>query len=304
MLHSRPLSCGTRGSLSKMSLEYFKYRGINFSPPTYTPESLNFAENEFQVLDDDVYNVTYPKSGTTWILEILSLIRNKGDPTWARTVPNWLRSPWYETVEGQEQMKDVEPPRALCSHLPHQLFAKSFFKSKAKIIYTLRNPKDVMVSLFHFSKILCLYQDSRTFEEYLEIFLKGDVPYGNWFDHVKGWMKMKDQNNFFLITYEELLKDLRGSVVRICNFLGRDLDDTAIDSVVENSSFKVMKENTMSNYSLLPSSFMDQTKGSFYRKGISGDWKNFFTVAQSEYFDRVYQEKMKDCDIKFFWEMN
>ena len=27
--------------------------------------------------------------------------------------------------------------------------------------------------------------------------------------------------------------------------------------------------------------------------GIVGDWKNWFTVAQSEKMDRMYQEKMK-----------
>ncbi|CAJ0952506.1 unnamed protein product, partial [Ranitomeya imitator] len=90
------------------------------------------------------------------------------------------------------------------------------------------------------------------------------VLYGSWFEHVKGWMKMKDDSRFFFVTYEELLQDLRGCVVRICKFLGQDLDDAQIDLVVKHSSFKAMKENVMSNWT--QSELVDNSKGSFLRK--------------------------------------
>ncbi|XP_073458814.1 sulfotransferase 2A1-like isoform X1 [Aquarana catesbeiana] len=307
-----------------MSVQYFTYKGVNFSPGSYSHESLNFAENEFQVQDDDVYIVTYPKSGTNWMIEILSLLRTNGDPTWCNSVPIWRRSPWFETLKGQSQIIDVTPPRVLSSHLPFHIFAKSFFTSKAKIIYVLRNPKDILVSLFYFCKMIRIFKDPESFEEFFEDFLQGNVLYSSWFDHVKGWMQMKTNKNFFYITYEELHQDLRGSVVKICEFLGKELHEAQTDLVVNNSSFKAMKENKMSNYTLLSQKYLDQTKGSFMRKdqsfsiaqwdlnpwvlqsrvfqGITGDWKNHFTVAQNEYFDKVYQEKMKDLNMKFFWE--
>ncbi|XP_068098306.1 sulfotransferase 2B1-like [Hyperolius riggenbachi] len=285
-----------------MAVEYFMYKGVKFSPGSYSEESLNFAENEFQVQDDDVYIVTYPKSGTNWMIEILSLLKTNGDPNWCNNVPIWLRSPWYETVEGQSQIKDVTPPRVLTSHLHYHIFAKSFFTSKAKIIYIMRNPKDILVSLFHFSKMLHLYRDPGSFNEFFEDFLQGNVLYSSWFDHVKGWMQLKTSKNFFYITYEELHQDIRGSVERVCEFLGKELSEAQIDSVVRNASFTAMKENKMSNYSLIPQSFMDQSKGSFMRKGTVGDWKNHFTVAQNEYFEEIYHEKMKDLNMKFFWE--
>ncbi|XP_039365639.1 sulfotransferase 2A1 isoform X1 [Mauremys reevesii] len=285
-----------------MAVEYVTYQGIKF-PPAYNSErSLHFAHKEFQVQDDDVFNVTYPKSGTVWMTEILSLIRSGGDPAWNRTILNSTRVPWFTTRLGLESALSYPRPRLLTCHLPILLFPTSFFGSRAKVIYTLRNPKDVLVSYFYFSKMCSSYEDPESFEQFLGDFLSGDVPHGSWFDHVRGWMEMKGKENFFFITYEELQQDLRGSVQRLCQFLEQELDDGAINSVVENASFRAMKENKMCNSTLLPRDIMDQDKGTFLRKGICGDWKNHFTVAQSEAFDRIYQDRMGGLLEAFPWD--
>ncbi|XP_033014021.1 sulfotransferase 2B1-like isoform X3 [Lacerta agilis] len=281
----------------------FTYKGISLPVVDYySEETLHYAENEFQMLDDDIVCVTYPKSGTHWMQEILCLIWCDGDPSWVQSLPVWERSPWLESIPGLQCALQSPPPRLLASHLPFHIFPKSFLHSKAKVIYTVRNPKDVMISYYHFSKGLKIVKDPGTLEEYMEEFLSGSVLFGSWFDHVKGWMEMKDRANIFFITYEELQQDLRGSVQRICRFLGNELNSQQIESVVENASFQKMKDNKMSNFSLIPESIFDHTKAKFMRKGISEDWKNHLTVAQSEYFDRVYWENMRGVNMTFPWE--
>ena len=48
-----------------LSGEYFRYKGIPFPVGVYSPESISIAENA-KVQDDDIFIITYPKSGICW----------------------------------------------------------------------------------------------------------------------------------------------------------------------------------------------------------------------------------------------
>ncbi|XP_072463548.1 sulfotransferase 2B1 isoform X2 [Notamacropus eugenii] len=285
-----------------MTGAYFKYKGINFPVGLYAPETISYVEKDFKVRDDDIFIVTYPKSGTIWMIEILSIMLKDGDPSWARSVPNWERAPWCETVLGSLSIMQKTTPRLISSHLPIQLFPRDFFNSKAKVIYIIRNPRDVLVSLYHYYKIAGHLKDPGSLDQFLQDFLNGEVQFGSWFDHIKGWMRMEGKDNFLLITYEELQEDLRGSVQRISEFLDHPLEEAALDSVVQNSTFRTMKENTMCNFTLLPSILLDQRQGAFLRKGVCGDWKNHFTETQCEVFDQSYREQMQGLHTTFPWD--
>ncbi|XP_019513675.1 PREDICTED: bile salt sulfotransferase isoform X2 [Hipposideros armiger] len=241
--------------------------------------------------------------GTNWLIEILSLIYSKGDPKWIQSVPIWERSPWLETMYGYKTLKDKEGPRFMTSHVPIHLFPKSLFKSKAKVIYIIRNPRDILVSGYFFWITSNFVKKPESLEQYFEWFIQGKVVFGSWFDHVRGWISMQGKENFLILSYEELKRDTRSAVQKLCQFLGKKLEPEELNSVLQNSSFQAMKENKMSNYSMLRGWLLDQKNGSFMRKGISGDWKNYFTVAQAEVFDKIFQEKTADLPRELFpWE--
>uniref|UniRef100_A0A670IKY2 Sulfotransferase n=1 Tax=Podarcis muralis TaxID=64176 RepID=A0A670IKY2_PODMU len=282
-------------------MPYFKYKGIPFSSEFFSEEKLSYVENDFQLLDDDIVNAAYPKSGTHWMAEVLSLIQSQGDPSWVQNVPLGERAPW---IELDEDLKIAlkNPPRLLTTHLPFQLFPKSFLHSKAKVVYTLRDPRDAMVSVYHFIKGFKELKDLGTMEEFMESFLSGEVAYGSWFDHVKGWVEMKDRANIFFNTYEELKQDLRGSVEKICQFLGKELNSQQIDSVAENPSFHKVKNEAMPISSRKRGSVSMHIKQPLVLTGLPGDWKNHVTVAQNEIFDRFYPSHIKGVGVSFPWD--
>jgi alcohol sulfotransferase len=56
-------------------------------------------------------------------------------------------------------------------------------------------------------------------------------------------------------------------VTRIAQFLDTPLDSEMKRKIAERCVFKNMKKNKMSNYSLVPSEFMDPNVSEFLRKG-------------------------------------
>ncbi|XP_052568948.1 sulfotransferase 2A1-like isoform X1 [Peromyscus californicus insignis] len=283
-------------------LDYLWFEGIPFPTVGFEKEIIEETRDKFVMRDKDTVIVTYPKSGTHWLIEIVSLIQSKGDPSWIQSVPLWHRSPWIETQRGYQKLIKKEGPRLITSHLPFHLFPKSFFSSKAKVIYIIRNPRDVLVSGYFFWSKTKFVRNPESMTTYFEWFLKGNVVYGSWFEHTRAWLSMREKDNFLLLNYEDMKQDTKSIIKKICDFLGKKLEPDELDMVLKYSSFQAMKENNMSNYSLVPKSIVPHNLVHF-RKGMTGDWKNHFTVAQAEAFDKVFQEKMAGFPPGLFpWE--
>lgn len=281
---------------------YTVYKGVYLPTHLHPPASISYYEG-FTFRPDDILIVTYPKSGTTWMQEIAPLIQSEGDLTPVLTQPNWDRVPWLEEHRAQLLNLEQRPsPRLFATHYHYDMMPQAFFKVKPKVIYVMRNPRDVFTSSYHYYGMASYLVKPGPQNDFLQKFLSGRVMFGSWFDHVKGWLNAKDQDRIMYIAYEEMIWDLRDSVARISQFTEKSLSSEVIEKIADHCLFKSMKQNKMSNYSLVPSEFMDQAKSEFLRKGVAGDWKNQLTVAQAELFDAVYEEKMKDVKYKFVWD--
>ncbi|XP_048225363.1 sulfotransferase 2A1-like [Perognathus longimembris pacificus] len=286
-----------------MAQDYVWYAGLPFPAVGYNSEVIKAAHETLVLKDEDILTVTYPKSGTHWMIEVLCLIHTKGDPKWIRSEVLFDRAPWIETERGYQLTIDrKEGPRLLTSHLPIHLFPKSFFSSKAKVIYVIRNPNDVLISGYYFWGLTKLAKETESLEQYFEWFMQGHVPYGSWFDHVRGWVSLREKENVLILSYEEMKKEPRNTIEKICSFLGKVLEPAELDLVLENSSFQAMKENKMSNLSHMPEELIPADI-KLIRKGVPGDWKNHFTPAQTQAFKKTFQEKMAGLPAELFpWD--
>eukprot|EP00057_Strongylocentrotus_purpuratus_P003324 XP_003726413.1 PREDICTED: sulfotransferase family cytosolic 1B member 1-like [Strongylocentrotus purpuratus] len=130
---------------------------------------------------------------------------------------------------------------------------------------------------------------------------------GSWFRHVKGWFAHKDDPNVLLCKYEEFHKDLKGSIKRVADFLERSLSDEQLDKIVELTEMKGMQKT----YQQIEDKMGDTGKSitrlfgqlPYIRKGKVGGWKENFTVAENEYFDKVYKHEMDGSGIEFEFEL-
>ena len=84
----------------------------------------------------------------------------------------------------------------------------------------------------------------------------------------------------------------------IANFLNKSLSDDLISRIAEQCTFSAMKKNA--------ASFSLPTKdgeSSILRKGVVGDWKNYFTPELNERFENEVLEKLKGSGLEFDFEI-
>ncbi|XP_042301275.1 amine sulfotransferase-like [Sceloporus undulatus] len=281
----------------------FKYKGFNFLQGSVTPEYIDSLE-DFKIRDSDIFLVTFPKSGTIWTQNILSLIYHEGHRNGTENTVLIDRVPWLEYNVCNRDYGNRPSPRLFSTHLPYYLVPKGLKNGAGKIIYVARNPKDVLVSYYHFFNITVKLEKIEDFDIFMEKFLAGKVLGNFWLDHIEGWSAKENNFNILFLLYEEMKKDLRSNVVKICNFLGVTLTEEELDDIVDKASFDKMSVDPRSNYSSMHPEFLDFSKGRFLRKGTVGDWKNTMTVAQNERFDSIFKERMEKLPFKFCWDIN
>ncbi|XP_046360225.1 sulfotransferase 1B1-like isoform X2 [Haliotis rufescens] len=278
--------------------------GHYFPPFPLDVEFATHLENikKMNIRDDDVIIVGYAKSGTHWMWEVAGMLV-AGSTDYIRQLKE------HQFIESKEVavLDALTSPRLLNTHMAFRFLPSEVVSKRTKVIYLLRNPKDVAVSLYHhvwgMNKDNWVYNG--TWDDFLDAYLQGNVWCGSWFDSVLDWEKTRPARSempVFTLHYEDMKKDPLSNVQRLSEFLEAPASSEFCQRVVEACSFKKLKQakdNMEENF--LRDIWKPGCEG-FYRKGEVGDWKNWFTVAQNERFDAVYGEKMKHSKLKMQFE--
>ncbi|XP_066499725.1 cytosolic sulfotransferase 3-like [Hoplias malabaricus] len=286
--------------------ELIDFEGITMNH--YFTNSWEKVQN-FQARPDDILVATYPKAGTTWVSYILDLLYfGNTAPERQTSLPIYERVPFLEitipkVLEGVEMVEKLTTtPRLIKTHLPVQLVPKSFWEQNCRVVYVGRNAKDTAVSYFHFEEMNLIHPDPGDWINFLQMFMDGKKIFGPWYDHVCGWWEKKQTySNIHYMFFEDMVEDTGREVEHLCSFLGLSKAKEERERITKGVHFDAMKENKMTNYSTIP--VMDFKISPFMRKGKVGDWKNHFTVAQNEKFDRHYKWKMKNTTLQFRTEI-
>lgn len=219
----------------------------------------------FEVREDDIWVITYPKSGTTLMSNIVWLLKNDLDFETDTTVRLNARVFYLESGlifnDGYDQQAAIiinemdrkldiinaaKSPRIIKTHLHVNLLPKQIWTVKPKIIYVAREPKDVAVSFYHHYRNIQCYEGN--FNDFMEAFLADHIIYAPIHDHIINYLKLRNEKNCFFTTYEEIQTDSLKVVKNINEFLGESYSDEQLMRVCEHVSFDKMKLNPGTNW--------------------------------------------------------
>ncbi|XP_071104528.1 sulfotransferase 6B1-like [Haliotis cracherodii] len=256
---------------------------------TYFPDSFNGETvkniTNVNIRDDDVLVCGHARSGTHLTFELIHmLIRRK-----AELSPHEKETQTLE-LQPEEVLSCLPSPRILNTHVQYHLLPTQVQKKKTKIIYLMRDPRDVIVSRFVVTNQYRANERTMVeFDEYLVASVEGKVAWGSWFDDVISWEKVMSESDHpvLIVRYEETKQNPFRVIKSISEFLNIKCPDQLVRDIAIQSDFKHMKT--------AKGDIAEKRDGEaiHYRKGITGDWKNWFTAVQTKDFNDIYTQKMK-----------
>ncbi|XP_042849418.1 sulfotransferase 4A1 isoform X3 [Panthera tigris] len=182
--------------------KYFEFHGVRL-PPFCRGKMEEIAN--FPVRPSDVWIVTYPKSGTSLLQEVVYLVSQGADPDEIGLMNIDEQLPVLEYPQpGLDIIKELTSPRLIKSHLPYRFLPSDLHNGDSKVIYMARNPKDLVVSYYQFHRSLRTMSYRGTFQEFCRRFMNDKLGYGSWFEHVQEFWEHRLDSNVLFLKYEDM----------------------------------------------------------------------------------------------------
>ncbi|XP_017836636.2 sulfotransferase 1E1-like [Drosophila busckii] len=211
--------------------------------------------HDMEVLPDDVWLVSYPKTGTTWLQEMLWLLLNGLDFTAALSKDLELRSPYleFDFMLHRDEQRALNPvlelprPRLIKTHLSLAFLPAQLWQGKGKVVYIFRNPIDAWVSAYY-HLVTSGFIHGKTVEQYLDQRLDTELPKKAALDHAAEFYQLRNEPWVYYTSYERMKSNLRGVVEDLCQFLNKTVTEQQMERLLKHLSFEEMKKNPTTNH--------------------------------------------------------
>uniref|UniRef100_A0A0E0LA20 Sulfotransferase n=1 Tax=Oryza punctata TaxID=4537 RepID=A0A0E0LA20_ORYPU len=275
----------------------------------------------FKARPDDVIVASLPKCGTTWLnaLAFATMARHTYPPAAASHPLRRLNPhqclPFLEGLfaTGQEAMLDTLPsPRLMNTHMPLTMLPNTVLTTAAategggcsgcRVIYICREPKDIVVSFWHYFQQSV---PSVTLAETFEAFCDGAKIFGPFWDHILNYWRASTAcpDNVLFLRYEELLRDPTSNVRKLAQFVGLPFSDAEEEVGVVDTIVKLCSLDNLRSLETNRTGYVDKRmnlrRETLFRKGIAGDWINHITPEMARRLDDIVAQKLGTMGLIF-----
>lgn len=244
------------------------------------------AERDFAVYPDDTFVVSYPRSGNTWTRFLIANLvypeKNVGFTNIEKLIPD-------TSSQSNRTLKSTPRPRIIKSH-------EYFDPRYQKVIYIVRDPRDVALSYYDFQRKYRQIEDRYPLEQYVEDFVQGrliSIDWGTWAENVASWVYTRGKSkSFLLLRYEGMMKDTTHELTRIAQFFGIEPEPTRVQQTIERSSADRMRELEKLEADQWIATKNRRKDIPFVRVAKAGGWRTSLPVKSVEQIETAWGDLM------------
>jgi hypothetical protein len=244
------------------------------------------------VFPDDVFIVSYPRSGNTWTRFLIGNLIYQDEPATFANIESRIPEIYFNP---DRKLRRLPRPRILKSH-------ESFQPHYPRTIYIVRDPRDVAVSFYHHNVKVGNLPDNYPIDDFIPRFIRAefDTIRGSWADNVKSWLALRqDHDGFLMLRYEQMKASPVAELQRVAAFLRRNSFDW-IDSrpeklarAVDLSSPERMRELEKQEARQWVLTRKTRPDKPFVRTATSGGWNSVLSPQSVAQIEEAWGSLMK-----------
>ena len=251
------------------------------------------AGRNVTVFPDDVFLVSYPRSGNTWTRFLLGSLLWQDPPVTFSNIESRIPEIYFNA---DRLMRQLRRPRLLKSH-------ECFQPHYPRVIYIVRDPRDVAISFYHHNVKARNIPDDYPMASFVPHFIMGefDRMFGSWRDNVLSWTTLrKGTSGFLMLRYEDMKLDPASALAEIADFLGRcsfqkiDASPQALERALQLSSperMRSLEKKEASRWILTKGTRSDKP---FVRTAIAGGWKSQLALESVAAIESAWGDLMQN----------
>ncbi len=248
--------------------------------------AMDHADRNFAVFPDDTMIVSYPRSGNTWTRFLVANLLHPDEEVSFANIENLV--PDISGVSSRA-LKRIPRPRMIKSH-------EYFDHRYPRVIYIVRDPRDVALSLYNFQRKYTQIDDAYPLELYVHDFVKGKLnsaSWGTWAENVASWVSTRGRSDrFLLLRYEDMLQDTRCELARVASFL--ELAPTAeqLERTIASSSAERLRQMEKQQEHQWAATKQHRKDIPFVGAAKSGGWRANLPAASILEIEAAWRELM------------
>jgi Sulfotransferase domain len=236
--------------------------------------------------DDDVWIVSYPRSGNTWTRFLIANLVARGETVdWSnieRHVPDIY-------LNQDPELRSLPRPRYFKSH-------EAYRPDYRRVVFIVRDPRDVAVSYYHFLRKSNRLPAEAPLAEFIPSFLEGRIdPFGSWGENVGSWLgARRGTPGFVVVRYEDLLENAEAQLARVADVLQVPADNGQLRHAVDNSRadrMRNLEKSQRGQHKYLKTSREDIP---FVRAAKSGQWQTDLAPEAARQIESAWGPVMRE----------